>query len=190
MKFFNKIFGLKSTPMTTTSTPSAAVSLQDEIPSDLLKDLFSDNEPPTKTTPTEIKTSRLQDFLKINYSTLGFGDGYENHSTDLLDRKISILKSEFRQIIDESIDNRKQEVFQLRNQLIETRGLSDRIVEQLELRIQELKEVISKLEREKELSVEDEGLVMNAVHQYQEGFLRGCKEWHEAKLFAQSTGLF
>ena len=190
MKLFNKFFGLNSKQSTNHSTPSVELPIQDEIPSDLLKDLFSDNEPPAKTIPMENKTSRLQEFLKVNYSILGFGDGYENHSTDLLDRKISILKSEFRQIIDESIDKRKQEVFQLRNQLIETRGLSDRLVEQLELRIQELKEVVSKLEREKEMSVEDEGLVINAVHQYQEGFLRGCKEWHEAKLFAQCTGLF
>jgi hypothetical protein len=190
MKLFNKFFGLQPKPTTNLSTSPIEFPAQEEIPSDLLKNLFSDNEPPTKTTSSEMKTSRLQDFLKINYSTLGFSDGYESHSTDLLARKISILKSEFRQIIDESIDNRKQEVFQLRNQLIETRGLSDRLVEQLELRIQEIKEVVAKLEREKELSSEDEGLVMNAIHQYHEGFLRGCKDWHEAKLFAQSTGLF
>lgn len=189
MNFLRKYFGLKPNEETTPSTSSADSTVQDETPSNFFQSLFSDHQPPVINPTPALQKSKLQDFLGLDFSNRGFGDGYEHHSTELLDRKILIYKAEFRQIIDETIDNRKQEVFKLRNQLIETRGLPE-LVEQLELRISELRDVICKLEKEKELSAEDEGMVMKSIHQYREGFLRGCKDWHEAKLFAQSTGIF
>lgn len=190
MNFLRKFFGNKSNTATTILSPTLDTTAEQDIPSNLLQDLFADHQPPAINTPSTQQISKLQEFLELNYSISGFADGYEHHSTELLDRKISIFKAEFRQIVSETIDSRRQEVFQLRNQLIDTRGLSERLVEQTELRIAELLEVISKLEKEKEFSAEDEGLVMKSIHQYREGFLRGCTDWHEAKLFAQSTGLF
>ncbi|MBK6990034.1 MAG: hypothetical protein IPH33_18365 [Bacteroidetes bacterium] len=62
-------------------------------------------------------------------------------------------------------------------------GLSERLVEQVELRIAELKEIVVKLEKEKELSAFDEGLIMKSINQYKEGFLRGSKDYHEDKVF-------
>jgi hypothetical protein len=189
MKFLNKFFG--SNPSTTnTNVQLVEESTQQESHSNKLQQLFMDNEPPSISPSMTNKRNKLQEFLDADYSTRGFADGYEHHNTELLDQKVLIFKSEFRQIVDEEIDLRKQEVYKLRNQLIETHGLSERLMEQLKLRIDEYKDVISKFELEKQLSAEDEGLIMNSIHKYREGYIRGCKDWHEVKLFAQSTGLF
>ena len=189
MKFFSKLFGSKQTN-SNNIVQATETNTHEAMPDNLFRDLFADTQQPTSSNASTMKNNRLQDFLGADYNAKGFSDGYEYHSTELLEHKIHIFKAEFRQILDETIDQRKQDVFLLRNQLIETRGLSERLIEQIELRIAEFKDVIAKLQREKEFSVEDEGLVMKTIHQYREGYLRGCRDWHEVKLFAQSTGLF
>lgn len=191
MNFLKKLLA----PMTSKNAPvintqPAVDTYQDEMPNNLLKDIFQDNSAPITLKEEDKNPGKLKLFLEDNYSNHGYRDGYEQHSSEFLDQKILIIKAEFRHILDENIDNRNQEVFQLKNQGIETRGLSERLMEQLELRITEIKSVISKLEKEKELSAFDEGLIMKAIHLYKDGFLKGCKDYHEAKLFAQSTGFF
>lgn len=159
-------------------------------PNNILEELFVDKTPPVSLKEEEKQPTILQSFLQANYSTLGFQDGYDHHAMEFLTHKLNIFKSEFRNIIDETVDSRNQEIFQLRKQMIETQGLSERLVEQVELRIAELKDIVVKLEKEKELSAFDEGLIMKTIHQYKEGFLRGSKDYHEEKFFASSTGLF
>ncbi len=189
MNIFKKIFGSKSVNVNTENTQEVASSVE-ETPSTFFQDLFVENQKPMENSTVTKPVSRLNEFLSIEYSSIGFADGYQHHNAELLDHKISILKAEFCQIVDEAIDNHRQDIFQLHNQLIETRGLSDRLTEQVELRITEVKGLISKLEQEKQSSIMELGLVMKPVFQYKEGFLRGCKDWQEAKLLAQSTGLF
>lgn len=189
MNIFKKIFSSKSVNMNTENSQEVASNME-ETPSAFFQDLFVENQKPMENGTVTKPVSRLNEFLSVEYSSIGFTDGYQHHNAELLDNKISILKAEFCQIVDETIDNHRQDIFQLHNQLIETRGLSDRLTEQVELRIKEVKGLISKLEEEKQFSMVEVGLVMKVVYQYKEGFLRGCKDWHEVKLLAQSTGLF
>ncbi len=188
MNWLKRIFVRKPEVIVDNSV-STPKEILDE-PNSILEELFVDKTPPIALKEEEKQPSLLQAFLQENYSVLGFKDGYDHHSMELLAHKLNIFKSEFRNIIDETVDTRNQELFQLRKQKIETHGLSERLVEQVELRIAELKEIVVKLEKEKELSAFDEGLIMKSIHQYKEGFLRGSKDYHEDKLFAQSTGLF
>lgn len=196
MNFFKKLFGfnsksepihaqLQNQPQVIESVPS------NEYADDLLKGLFVDNTPPAPVQQSvQPSRSKLQEFMQTDFSTDGYNDGYAMHTMEFLQQRLPIIRATFRQIIDEAIDSRKQEIFQLENQEIETRGLSERLTEQIELRVSEIESNIEKLEREKSLSVEDEGLVMKAIHQYREGYMRGCREYQEVKLFAQSTGMF
>ncbi|MBK7573346.1 MAG: hypothetical protein IPI10_17735 [Bacteroidetes bacterium] len=188
MNWFKRIFARKP-EMIVENTVHTPKEVLDE-PNSMLEELFVDKTPPIALKEEEKQPTLLQSFLQTNYSTLGFGDGYDHHSMEFLTQKLNVFKTEFRYIIDEGIDCRNQEIFQLRKQMIETRGLSERLVEQVELRIAELKEIVAKLEKEKELSAFDEGLIMKSINQYKEGFLRGSKDYHEEKLFAQATGLF
>lgn len=193
MNFLRKLFGFgaKTEPSNLQpETQSVETPPSNEFANDLLKGLFVENTPPPVEQPEQEQLSPLQEFMQTDFSSAGYNDGYAMHTTEFLQQKLSIIRASFRQIIDRAIDVRKQEIFQLRNQVIETRGLSERLSEQLDLRISEIEFNISKLEAEKAYSVEDEGLVMKAIHQYREGYLRGCREYQEAKLFAQTTGMF
>lgn len=195
MNFFKKLFGFGSKSETINLQPQAQPQPAETVPSnefadDLLKGLFVENTPPPVEQPEQKQLSPLQEFMQADFSSNGYNDGYAMHTTEFLQQKLSIIRASFRQIIDRAIDVRKQEIFQLRNQEIETRGLSERLSEQLDLRISEIEFNIGKLKAEKAYSAEDEGLVMKAIHQYREGYLRGCREYQEAKLFAQTTGMF
>jgi hypothetical protein len=50
--------------------------------------------------------------------------------------------------------------------------------------------MIDRLEKEKDLSVCDEGWVMRPVNNYRYGFLRGVERYNEERLIAGCTGLF
>ncbi len=189
MNFYQRIFGKKSTPAVSTQEMSDAQTQEDNS-FNFYKQLFVENTPPSSMDSAKKKVSKLNEFLATDYSTIGFSDGYELHNKELCDHKKNIIMAEFRQLVDEAIDGHRQDLFQLRNQLIETNGLNDGLTQQLELRIAEIRGLITKLEQEKQLSVEYEGLVIKSIYQYSEGFLRGCTDWHQAKLFAKSTGLF
>jgi uncharacterized membrane protein len=156
------------------------------------KDLFSDIHAPTITAVSTSNQgpSQIRSFLNRDYNNIGYTDGYEHHNSETLAQKLLMLKSEFRQIADEAIDERQQEIFQLRKQHVQTRNLSPRLSEQIELQIAEVETKVAKLEQEKALSTEDEGLVMRVIHAYRDGFLRGSQDWHEVSIFARRTGLF
>ncbi len=182
-----KLFRRKKEKVTAPVTVETTV--QENITPEINERIFSDPEPPQNVQePTS--GSRLKRFLEKQYATIGYTEGYEYHSAEILEQKLKVLLAEFRQVADEAIDLRRQEVFELKKQRIDTRDLSPRLEEQLSLRIAELEANIARLELEKERSVEGEGLVMRCVHAYKEGFLRGNDCWHEIRLFAQPTGLF
>lgn len=159
--------------------------------SDVLKDLFLDETPPEPKTETATRSENiLKQFLDRSFSSKGFNDGYEIHQVEILENNKRKIRSEFRYVLDLLIDDRKREIFSLRNQLVSTDGIAKRIHDQLQLRIEELQMLISQLQRQKELSVEDEGLVMVPIHNYHDGFVKGVQSYLEEKFFASSTGLF
>lgn len=47
----------------------------------------------------------------------------------------------------------------------------------LELTIEELNSSIALLQKQKELSAENEGWVMNAIHSYHQGFVQGLSDY-------------
>ncbi len=158
---------------------------------DVMKDLFVEDHPPQHMDEADPRTeSILKTFLEKNYGVRGFNDGYQSRSKEMLDCNLLRFKAEYRIILDQLIDKKGGEIFSLRNELIISKSLSDRLPDQLQLRIEELQSLINKLEKQKELSIDDEGWVMLPIHNYREGFLRGAQAYQEEKFLASSTGLF
>ena len=108
----------------------------------------------------------------------------------MLDNQIKAIKSEFRYFLDQKVDELRQEILKLSDQKINVSGLSDRMTQQLQLRIDLLDVNVLRLDREKEFSSQDEGMVMKCINQYRDGFIRGMETYQEEKIFAGSTGLF
>lgn len=156
------------------------------------EDIFLDNTPPVEAQEaTKLKKeNRLAVFLRENYEAQGYRDGYNYHSQDILINRKKAMKAEFRELVDQLIDEKRAEILTLQNHKVETEGLSDRLAKQLENRIAELQHIVTRLENEKVFSVDDEGLVMRPIHNYSDGFLRGFEDYQMEKLLAGSTGLF
>ena len=127
MNFFKKFFGFgsKSEPINSqpqTLSQQSEPASSNDFADDLLKGLFVDNTPPPVQQSVQLTKSRLQEFMQADFSTDGFKDGYTMHTMEFLHQRLPIIRATFRQIIDEAIDSRKQEIYQLVNQKIETLG--------------------------------------------------------------------
>lgn len=132
----------------------------------------------------------MKEFLDINYQYKGYNDGYEFHTVETKENFKKKLRAEFRYLIEQIIDEKNSEIFRLTGHNINTEGLSERIQKQLGNRIAETESVTKKLEKEKELSTEDEGLIMVAIHNYQDGFIKGTEQYIIEKELGYSTGMF
>lgn len=186
MNLFKKLFQ-KSQP---TSEKSNLSSIPTDIGPDSFEDLFIDATPPSPRPDSKVKASKLSSFINEDLHCSGFNDGYMLHSNSVLDFKLKSVKADFRIIVDEIIDQKKSEVYSLKNQMIETAGISPNIQAQLENLIKEIQGNIIQLEREKELSVSDEGLVAKPLYSYKIGFMKGLEQYQAEKLMFQSTSIF
>jgi phage pi2 protein 07 len=154
------------------------------------KQLFVEEEAPTALIQEELKESKLKIFLDTNFGPKGFNDGYELRSYEILQAGMKRIKSDFRLIVDQIIAEKNAEIFELKNHIINIDGVSEKLSKQIENRILEIQTVINKIEKEKALSIEDEGMVMVPINNYHDGFVRGTEFYQQEKLFAKSTGLF
>ena len=195
MDFIKRLFG------NTGDTAVKEVPIEDHFTDNIdqtveqaVKDnFFVDDKNPQEEPPIEKDTKKASEmavFLKTDYFEDGFNIGYNYHSTDQLETTLRHLKAQFRLLIDEGVDARWIEIAELKQELIQSSGVSDRLHKQLEQRIETLTESIERYQIEKELSVADEGMITKVIHSYREGFLRGLDQYKKEKLIAGSTGFF
>jgi hypothetical protein len=172
--------------------PAMTEELAPEIAEEVWEDTTPVEEPAKEEVPAEPvkKASDLAVFLKTDYLTEGFNIGYTYHSADQLEISLKHLKAMFRLLIDQGIDARVREIADLKQELIQSSGISERLKRQLELRIESLNENIERFQIEKELSVADEGMIARVVHSYNEGYMRGIEQYRKEKFIAGSTGFF
>lgn len=140
-------------------------------------DLFIDNEPPQIEGIGEPNQSEITLFLKNDFHQMGSRDGYEFHSSDTLETGLKKIKAKFQLILDQSIQEKKQKILKLANLVVDVACISDKTVNKLENTIQELEISIELLESQKGLSAENEGWVMNAIHNYNQGFVQGVNDY-------------
>ena len=153
--------------------------------------LFVNPEPPGETESKEhTEKVALDEFLSRDYYRMGFEEGYKTHTSEAKSARINVIKAEFRLIISRKIDQLRQEMLTLEDHLIDVEGMDERLDRKLRRRMEYMQERCSEYENEKALSVEDEGIVMESIHKFNDGFVRGTQMYMEEKLLASSTGLF
>ncbi len=181
MSIFKNLFGSKGKPSPESQISKSEIS--NSHPSDeLLKNIFVDSEPPYSEYVEERKQSRIVSFIERDWSRLGLNDGYEYGTQEVYDLQVKHIKSEFRKIIDQMVDEKRVSITELKHRKIEIGSLSNSTVLQLEVVINETQKSIDELLLEKNLSVENEGLVMDVVHPYSIGFKKGLHSKEEERM--------
>lgn len=166
--------------------------LPQEEQQDILKELFVDEMPPqAKIQKAEKKRSRFSEFMERNYQQLGINDGYETGTQELMDSTIKKIKSEFIIILDQMIEEKRLSIVNLKNQIPAIGTLSPLLVQQLENTIEVTKDSIAELQKQKELSIENEGWVMSGIHSYKSGLLSGLQtKLEENNLLTPGSNFF
>lgn len=189
MNWINKILNRKSNqnsngnPMNSFDNSMYEVNVPQEL-------FIDEKEPGIKEETTTKNKSSLTLFLEADHYEKGYSDGYLYHATEMMTHGIKSIKARFRMEADQSIQVKKALLLHTENELIDAEGVSDRIERKYQGIIKNLNEQIDRLEQEKTLSAEDEGLVMIAIHPYKEGFIRGLEKYHFENNIGLSTGLF
>jgi hypothetical protein len=193
MNWFTKIFGHSNTysSSATKVEDNTMVPLNQEMIPAINEDLFVDSKAPVQE-KEEIRNdgNDIQAFLEQDFHGTGYHDGYTYHTLEMLNNRIKGIKATFRLQLDLAIDRRRMQMLELRTHGIELEGLSESMIRKIEAVEADYQSMITRLEKEKELSAVEEGWVMKPIHEYRDGFLRGCQAYNEEKLIAVSTGLF
>ncbi len=159
---------------------------------DISEDLFIEDEAPVEEVQatSQKAKSHLASFLDRNFYSMGFQDGYMRHSLELLDTKVRKIKAEFRLCIDKQSQEVHKQILELDKHLIDIDGLSERLTGKVMLSKKKLQQDFDRLESEKQKSAIDEGLVMVAVHQYNEGYYMGVSMYQNENHLIEGTSLF
>ena len=156
------------------------------------EDLFLDNNPDliAEQTVTEKSVNPIVEFKTRDFNRIGYRCGFEEHSSDAFVNNKKRIKTEFRNIVSIIKDSKKADVFILKTELIEAQLISERLAKKIQLRIDEVESNINSLEYEIELSILDEGFVMDAIYSFKEGFDKGYNDFLEISHLGKETGLF
>lgn len=187
MSFLKKIFGKSNVESKSDGFDNLPLnSLADD---QLLKDIFVNPAPPV---PNQIAMSPkgIKAFLDKDFHSMGYSDGYTSHSAESMKNQVDVIKSEFRKVLSEKIDELRQEMLEMESHLINIEGVDVRLEKQVQKTLEYFEEMKNDLEAEKALSALDEGMVMVGVHKYREGFVRGLMAFQEEKMLGSSTGMF
>ena len=191
MSFLSNIFGRNNHSSNNGSETEHAQQFHNEPDLKSFENIFVNPEPPVQEKESETNAvSGLEAFLSCDYFKMGFEEGYKTHSAEAKTARINVIKSEFRLIMSRKIDQLRQEMLTLENHLIDVEGIDQRLEKKILKRIGYIKERCVENEKEKALSVEDEGLVMESIHKFTDGFIKGTQMYTEEKLLASSTGMF
>lgn len=183
MNIFSKLFGKKrANVLLNTAIPenkdNIIASAESNTPN---MDLFIESEEPSIKTVQVQQHSKITQFLNRNYHALGVHDGHEYHSSDSLTIGKRKIAAEFRLILDLEIQEKEEKRLQLENLITDVSAVSPLMLEKLQKTLEKICAAIDKLEKQKELSIEEEGWVMNAIYSYQQGFTQGLVDYLDSE---------
>lgn len=180
--FFKKLFG---------SRPSAQPvmpSMQDAamIPA---RELFIEDRHPQEflapDVPKRMKREKtiLEDLLAIDYAGLGQSDGYADHDLALLDLRLELIASDFRQAFDRALQDIESELEQLGVHLTElVEDETPSLFGKIQARHQQLTKQKVELITQKDLAVIGEGYVEKPYRYYKVGFRKGYELYLEEQV--------
>jgi hypothetical protein len=189
MNWLKKIFGKSTSEVANVNLPNAGEAAEQK-PS-IAEELFVDQTvPETDQKAQPAQGISILSFLEQDFYGTGYRDGYNYHSEEMMNNRIRSLKASFRLRIDQAIEEKQQKLLQLREHGIDMGGLSEKMTQRIEAAEEHLRAMIASYEKEKALSVDEEGWTAKPVNEYRDGFLRGAETYNAEKLLAVSTGLF
>ncbi len=155
------------------------------------ENLFVEKDAPVNQSENmQEQRSKLSEFLDYDYQAIGYRDGYRYSSADIMDNAMRLIRSEFREIVDQMVEECRETIGVLQDRAVELKLISLKREEKVMMRIEMIQETIAKLIQEKENSSIDEGLITKAIHQYRDGFIRGVNDNNDELLLMSYKGLF
>lgn len=151
--------------------------------------LFIAAEAPAAAEEENIR-STVRAFLNKDFVQKGYDDGYAYPNADLMEASIKKLRSDFRLAVDLVIDEKRSDINELKRHMTNIRGISERLEQEMDQKIEEIVNLIHELDTQKLLSVENEGWIAGSVNDYRLGFIKGVQQYRQEKLLAGSTRLF
>jgi len=144
------------------------------------------------TTPGRASTGRaglldapqLLQFFKDDHLAQGTHDGATYRSREALEQGRHGLIAGFQKLLESLVERRIAEHFRLQDSLLETEGLDRGVERRLQLACERVEREIGVLRSEILAAADGKGWVLEALNQYQIGFLRGVKTAVEFQLMA------
>jgi predicted KAP-like P-loop ATPase len=193
LKLFNLIGnGNKGTDI---QKPAEAITEPDSSVPEISEDLFVDNHAPEAISTASSEDNALKKFLDTDFYSIGYNDGYDNHSElSFKEKQISMVHN-FIFAIETVISQKNDFISNLRMHILNIGDTSETDKQIAMDKISEVSLVIQMLENERTLAYNNgslpvNGLVMKAISQYRSGYSCGLRAYSEEKFFAKSTGLF
>jgi|GEM_PF-1244959 len=189
MSIFSRIFN-KNTNVNATSnnTANGESFITSEEPLNIpAQDLFIDNNPPVQYDNTAVKAkTKITAFLENNFLLLGYREGFEHHNSEIFEMGKKKILADFRLLIDQTIESKQSERLKLESHIIDVAQVCGNTEKKLQNTLRDLDRSISVLEKQKELTVDNEGWVMSAIHDYHQGFVKGTSDFLEGERLINS----
>ncbi len=181
--FFKNIFGRKMNQIESNISKEnfAAPSLENiiEPTRDVPAELFVDNNSPIEESKSEEIVSETKLFLESNHRESGFADGYQYHSSEIMNSTVNSNASKFRKLMDDEIEKAKSEIVNFRHHFSRVGESFPEILKSLQIGISQKEELIEQFKEQKTLSVEFEGWISHPVNSYKLGFRQGLEAYLE-----------
>jgi len=124
----------------------------------------------------------LTEFFSKNFINCGRYAGATQRTQEAREYGLAALISEFQNIIETVIDEKRSKVDYLRHVAAQTNGASDIVSTQLHLSQEKLQRDILILKEQFDLSVDKKGWILSAINEFRIGFDRGLRDAVDAEL--------
>jgi hypothetical protein len=124
----------------------------------------------------------LTEFFSKNFVNCGRYAGVTQKTQDAREQGLSAVISQFQNVIELVIDEKRSKLDSLLNQSAQTKGVSDIVSTQLHLAREKLDRDILVLKEQFELSRERKGWILAALNEFRIGFDRGLSDAINAEL--------
>ena len=127
---------------------------------------------------------QLLAFFAQEHHECGCHDGAIHRTQSALEQGRNGLIARFQKLLELMIERRMAEHFRLHDSLLETEGLDRSVERRLQLACERLEREIGVLRSEILAAADGKGWILEALNQYQMGFLRGVKTAIDFQLLA------
>jgi hypothetical protein len=124
----------------------------------------------------------LTEFFSKNFINCGRYAGVTQQTQEAREQGLSAVISQFQNVIELVIDEKRSKLDSLLNQSAQTEGVSDIVSTQLHLAREKLDRDVLVLKEQFELSRERKGWVLAALNEFRIGFDRGLRDAINAEL--------